>query len=94
MQRLFTWDGALAKDFTFKERIKLQFRAEFFDLLNRSNYMNPQVGAGTINGNGLASSGPNVSSTGFGQIIADYSHNGASSVQSPRIGQLALKLTF
>ena len=91
---LFTWDGALTKDFAFKERVKLQFRAEFFDVVNRANFQNPQVGANTINGNGLASSGPNVSGTGFGQIIADMSNNGASSVLSPRIGQLALKLTF
>lgn len=54
-----------------KERVRLQFRAEVFDLFNCANFMNPQVGASTINGNGLASSGPNVSGSGFGQITAD-----------------------
>lgn len=92
---MFTYDGALTKDFDLhKERVKLQFRAEFFDLFNRANFMNPGVGASSINGNGLASAGPNVSASGFGQITADNSNNGASSVLSPRIGQLALKLTF
>jgi hypothetical protein len=92
---MFTYDGALTKEFAWhKERVKLQFRAEFFDLFNRANFMNPQVGAGSINGNGLASAGPNVSGSGFGQITADTSNSGASSVLSPRIGQLALKLTF
>ena len=34
----FTWDLGLTKNFSFTERIKLQFRAEFFNLLNRVNF--------------------------------------------------------
>jgi len=35
----FTWDMGLSKNFSFTERWKLQFRAEFFNALNRANFM-------------------------------------------------------
>jgi hypothetical protein len=34
----YGWDMAVAKNFPFTERIKLQFRAEFFNLFNRVNF--------------------------------------------------------
>jgi carboxypeptidase family protein/TonB-dependent receptor-like protein len=50
---LFTWDLGLDKDFHLYERVGMQFRAEFFNLLNRPNFglPNAQIGspaAGTI----------------------------------------------
>jgi hypothetical protein len=76
-------DATLAKDIPLhKERVKLQFRAEFFNLLNRVNFFNPGQSASNINGTSVVQNGPNVSGTGFGQITADG---------GPRIGQLALK---
>jgi hypothetical protein len=92
---MVNYDGGLAKDIPLsKERVKLQFRAEFFDLFNHANFMNPGMSSSNINGTNAVQNGPNVSGTGFGQITADNSNNGASSVLSPRIGQLALKLVF
>ena len=35
----FTWDSGLSKNFSFTERLKLQFRAEFFNVLNHANFM-------------------------------------------------------
>jgi hypothetical protein len=35
----FTWDMDLVKNFSFTERWRLQFRAEFFNVFNRANFM-------------------------------------------------------
>lgn len=35
----FTWDMDLVKNFSFTERWRLQFRAEFFNAFNRANFM-------------------------------------------------------
>jgi hypothetical protein len=40
---LATWDLSLLKDIEIRERAKLQFRAEFFNVLNRSNYNTPNA---------------------------------------------------
>jgi len=40
---LATWDLSLLKDFAIRERLRLQFRAELFNLLNRSNFNTPNA---------------------------------------------------
>ena len=45
--RLFTWDFAADKDFRLNERIGLQFRSEFFNLLNRANFGLPNASIGS-----------------------------------------------
>jgi hypothetical protein len=35
----YTWDMGLSKNFSLRERWKLQFRAEFFNVFNRANFM-------------------------------------------------------
>ncbi|MBO0859221.1 MAG: TonB-dependent receptor [Chloracidobacterium sp.] len=56
---LFTWDTGIFKEFPFvSERVRLQFRAEFFNVLNRANFTSPANNSLT----------PSLSSTGFGTI--------------------------
>jgi hypothetical protein len=57
---LFTWDTGLFKEFPFaSERARFQFRAEFFNVLNRVNFNNP-----------FNSTVPSYSSSGFGTITS------------------------
>ena len=78
-------DMAFSKTTAITERTKLEFRAEFFNIFNHANFLNPGV---TNLGNGLFSgsgSGVNPNSSLLGQITSTY---------DPRIIQLALRLTF
>jgi hypothetical protein len=40
---LATWDASLMKDTTLREGLRLQFRAEFYNLLNRANFNLPNA---------------------------------------------------
>lgn len=40
---LATWDLSMLKDATLHDRLSLQFRAEFFNLLNRANFNTPNL---------------------------------------------------
>ena len=90
------WDFAVHRDFPIHESVKLQFRAEMFNLLNHPNFgppigdlylpsaVNPQFGLSTqMLGQSL--SGGNV---GSGALSPLYQLGG------PRSIQLALKLFF
>ncbi len=46
--QLYSWDMGLFKNFRVNERLQTQFRAEFFNIFNQTNFDNPvaQVGAG------------------------------------------------
>src|SRR5579875_3547862 len=85
---LFNWDLTAAKSFALRsERIRLQFRADFFNLLNHTNFSNPVS---------------NQSSASFGKITADVGSAVATAVGTtaglvgggPRIIQFSLRLTF
>jgi hypothetical protein len=56
-----TWDASLFKNFTLTERVKLQFRAEGFNILNHPQYPNPNANLDS----GLPALSPNNS---FGLI--------------------------
>lgn len=68
---MVNFDASLVKHVPITERFDLQFRAEFFNLLNHANFNPPDTGIGDKT---------------VGQISAMST--------LPRVGQLALKLTF
>ena len=79
----YTWDMGLSKNFTFTERWRLQFRAEFFNVFNRVNFFDED----------LLGSQPSLSN--FQKLSAGaFGTFRAGQVGDPRIGQLALKLFF
>jgi outer membrane receptor protein involved in Fe transport len=77
-------DMSFSKTTAITERLKIEFRAEFFNIFNHANFANP----GVLNsGTGLTGGGPgnNINSGQFGQITATY---------NPRIMQLAARFSF
>ena len=77
---LFNVDMAVIKYFPIKERMKFQFRAEFFNLLNNVNCTVP----------GLGSANPGEFSAG--NIVGTGSFGKLTQAADPRILQFALKL--
>lgn len=84
---LVNYDFATAKAFPVTERIRLQFRADFFNLFNHTNFSNPVS---------------NRSSASFGKITSTVGSAVATAVGTtaglvgggPRVVQLSLRLTF
>jgi hypothetical protein len=66
-------DAALQKALPLSDRLALQLRVEAFNLFNHAQFFGPA----TVNGN--------ITSPGFGQIIA---------ANPPRVVQIALKVEF
>jgi hypothetical protein len=64
---LATWDFSVLKNITLHERLSLQFRAEFFNLLNRANFNTPNLVVFTpptpANPSGLSGTGGVITST-------------------------------
>jgi hypothetical protein len=83
-------DFSLAKNFHFGERLRAQFRAEFFNILNHPNFANPYGGQ-----NGYGNNDPGVPGFGCGCNTPDVvAANPAVGSGGPRSTQLGLKLTF
>ena len=74
-----TWDFSLLKSFKTSERTDLQFRAEFFNLLNHTNFL--FANSGPQNGNNATILGTSQ----FGSLTA---------ARPPRQIQFALKFSF
>jgi Carboxypeptidase regulatory-like domain/TonB dependent receptor len=88
-------DLSITKAFKFKERLTAQFRAEFFNILNHPNFVNPAGGPG----GGGASLDPSAAggSTGLGYVSNTpdiASSNPVLGSGGPRAMQLGLKLIF
>jgi len=75
-----TWDTSLLKEFPVHEQMHLEFRAEFFNVLNHVNYLFQQFGAISVEPVALELGSPS-----FGQPQA---------ARAPRQIQLALKFYF
>jgi hypothetical protein len=85
------WDLAVHRDFPIGERVRLQFRAELFNVLNHPNFgqpvgdlSNPHFGR-SIQVLSASLAGGNLGSGGFYSLYQ---------LCGPRSVQLALKLNF
>jgi hypothetical protein len=74
------WDFSLTKNWRFKERYAIQFRAEFFNVLNRSFYAAPSTNLHTPANFGVSTASPDSGNPVIG--------NG------PRKIQLGLHISF
>ena len=85
------WDSAVHRDFPLSEYVKLQFRAELFNVLNHPNFA-PPIGGLTSTSFGLSqqtlAQGLSSSNAGPGAFSPLYQFGG------PRSAQFALKLIF
>jgi hypothetical protein len=77
------WNASVTKDWKFKERLTAQFRAEMFNLLNRTQYAALGLNLGAPSTFGQSQSTPDVSF-----------HNPVVGSGGPRAIQLGLKLLF
>lgn len=87
----FQWDLAARREFSLKESLKLEFKAELFNILNHPNFANPS-GDLTSSSFGVSTSmlnrGLSAGQLGSGGFSPLYQIGG------PRSTQLAMKLKF
>jgi hypothetical protein len=84
------FDFSVAKNFHFREAMRLQFRAEFFNLFNHPNFANPYGGQ-----NGFGLNDPSVRPFGCGCATPDIAAaNPAVGSGGPRSIQLGAKFVF
>jgi hypothetical protein len=94
------WDFAVHRDLPIHEALKLQFRAEMFNLLNHPNFgppnslfVSPQNGGPAAFGVSTQMLGQSLSS-GSGGNLGGGAFNPLYQIGGPRSIQLALKLMF
>jgi hypothetical protein len=86
-----TWDMSLVKQFPIREQMHLEFRAEFFNLLNHVNYLFEQSGAISSEPTALELD-PNNINTSQNPNLSPFGYAQAS--RPPRQIQFALKFYF
>lgn len=84
------WDLAVRREFPIREGLKLQFRAELFNVLNHPNFADP---SGTL-GNPLFGQSAAMLAKGIGGTPGTGGFSPIYQVGGPRAIQLALKLQF
>jgi hypothetical protein len=83
------WDMALLKDFAVRDRMHVEFRAEFFNVLNHTQFI-ATSGLGSPGTGTCVTSGPGQSCAG----VPGSSFGIITVARDPRIGQVALKFSF
>ena len=84
------FDFSIAKNFHFGEAMRLQFRAEFFNILNHPNFANPYGGQ-----NGYGFNDPSAGGFGCGCATPDIAAaNPAVGSGGPRSVQIGAKFVF
>jgi len=86
-----TWDMSLVKQFPIREQMHLEFRAEFFNILNHVNYLFEQFGAISTEPTALELDPNNINTT---QNPTSSPFGYPQAARSPRQIQLALKFYF
>lgn len=87
----FQWDFAIHRDFRIRELLKLQFRAELFNVLNHPNFGQP---SGQFGGGGFGLSSQTFAQSLNGSNLGSGAFNPLYQIGGPRSIQLALKLFF
>lgn len=86
--RFYDWDFSLVKDTRLSERVRLQFRAEFFNVLNHPQFASPASST-------LFNEDPSVSGFGASNATPDVAAaNPVIGTGGPRNIQLGLKFIF
>jgi Carboxypeptidase regulatory-like domain len=89
------WDFAIHRDFPFHESLKLQFRAEMFNVLNHPNFGPPVADISDPRfGQSIQLLGQSLSGASVGVGPGSGAFNPLYQIGGPRSIQLALKLTF
>jgi hypothetical protein len=83
------WDMALLKDFAVRDRMHIEFRAEFFNTFNHAQFI-ATSGLGSPGTGTCVTSGPGQSCAG----VPGSSFGIITVARDPRIGQVALKFNF
>ncbi len=94
------WDFAMHREFPIHERLKLQFRAELFNVLNHPNFGQPVGALGgpqSLNpqfGQSQAILAQSLSGAQYAGSVGNGSLSSLYQMGAPRSVQFALKLTF
>jgi hypothetical protein len=87
------WDVAVHRDFPIRESLKLQFRAELFNVLNHPNFGQPVADISQAQfGRSIQTLGESLS--GGGQYVGSGAFSPLYQIGGPRSIQFALKLMF
>jgi hypothetical protein len=86
------WDFAVRREFPIHEQIKLQFRADLFNMLNHPNF-GPFNNSFT-NGNVFFGQSTSMLNQSLGGEAGTGTQNPLYTPGGPRSGELALKLIF
>jgi hypothetical protein len=94
----FQWDFSAMKSFDLPRKVKLQFRADLFNIINHPNYSNPDGGlCSVLNYGAVGQTATCTPNPFFGQTtstVANQTGNGQIGNGTARQAQFSLKLLF